>query len=50
MYYFFMFGIFFFSNIDFNARLAWLNIPPSSQAAARAKPGSKNPSLSIDAA
>lgn len=41
MYYFFMFGI--FSNIDFNALLAWLDIPPSSRAAARAKPGSKLP-------
>ena len=41
MYYFFMFGI--FSNIDFNALLAWLDTPPSSQAAARAEPGSKLP-------
>lgn len=41
-YYFSVFGIcFFFFNIDFNALLAWLDIFPSSQAAARAKPGSK---------
>ena len=29
MYHFFMFGI--FLNIDFNALLAWLAIPPSSK-------------------
>lgn len=42
-YYFSVFGIcfFFFFNIDFNALLAWLDIFPSSQAAACAKPGSK---------
>lgn len=41
MYYFFMFGI--FSNTDVKTLLAWLDIPPSSQAAAHAKPGSKLP-------
>lgn len=41
MYYFFMFGI--FSNIYFNALLAWLDILLSSQAAACAKPGSELP-------
>lgn len=41
MYYVFVFGI--FSNIDFSALLAWLDPPPSSQAAACAKPGSKLP-------
>lgn len=33
----------FFSNIDFKACLAWLDVFPSSQTAARAKPGSKLP-------
>lgn len=48
MYYFFMFGI--FLNVDFNALLACLDIPPSSQAAARAQPGEQTPSRSADAA